>query len=371
MSTQDVVIIGAGAAGLTAALELAGAGLRVAVVERGAAARESSWAGGGIVAPLYPWRYPRAVQALALEGHRLWPQWTARLEAQTGVAIEYTASGMWIGALGDVEPARAWAGEHGLDCRPLDVDAVARETGVHLTGPALAFPDFAQLRTPRLGRALALAAVAAGVELITDRAATAIETVAGRVAGVRLADGTALGAPNVVVAAGAWSAGLLAPLGLDLPVAPVRGQMLLYSGAAGRLAPMVLSEGRYLIPRRDGRVLCGSTMEDVGFEKATTDEAAQSLRAAAVGMAPWLADCPIEAHWAGLRPGSPDGVPFIGAVAEVPGLYLNCGHHRNGIVLAPGSARLLRALLSAGEPEIDPLPYRPVLAGGEVVQSRS
>ena len=147
--------------------------------------------------------------------------------------------------------------------------------------------------------------------------------------------------------------------GLTLPVEPVKGQMLLYRMAPGWLPSIVMARGRYAIPRRDGHILIGSTLEYEGYDKRTTDEALASLRASAQALLPDLAQQSPVAQWAGLRPGSPDGVPYIGPVSSLPGLWLNTGHFRNGLVLAPASCRLLADLLLQRSPEIDPTPYLP------------
>jgi glycine oxidase len=179
------------------------------------------------------------------------------------------------------------------------------------------------------------------------------------VTGVTLADGATLEADAFVVCGGAWSARLLAGAGAGLPVRPVRGQMILYRRPAGELPCIVLAEGRYVIPRRDGHVLCGSTLEEVGFDKTATTEARASLEASAARLWPVLAGQAPVAHWAGLRPGSPDGIPFIGRVPGSDNLWVNAGHHRNGLVLAPASARLLADLVTGRTPSVDPRPYQP------------
>jgi glycine oxidase len=135
--------------------------------------------------------------------------------------------------------------------------------------------------------------------------------------------------------------------------------MILYKCAADFLPSMVLAKGRYAIPRRDGHILVGSTLEHEGFDKTPTDAALESLKASAVELIPALADAEVVGHWAGLRPGSPDGIPFIGPLAGFEGLWLNCGHYRNGLVLAPASCQLLADLLLGREPIIDAQPYNP------------
>ncbi|MNR09214.1 Glycine oxidase [compost metagenome] len=163
----------------------------------------------------------------------------------------------------------------------------------------------------------------------------------------------------MVLTAGAWSGDLLRPLGLELPVEPVKGQMILYKCAEDFLPSMVLAKGRYAIPRRDGHILVGSTLEHAGYDKTPTGEALESLKASAVELLPALADATPVAHWAGLRPGSPEGIPYIGEVPGYAGLWLNCGHYRNGLVLAPASCQLFADLLLGREPIIDPAPYAP------------
>ncbi|MFN3359216.1 MAG: NAD(P)/FAD-dependent oxidoreductase, partial [Pseudomonas sp.] len=180
----------------------------------------------------------------------------------------------------------------------------------------------------------------------------------GNVVGVKTTEGPVLG-DHVVLAAGAWSGELLGSLGLVLPVEPVKGQMILYKCASNFLSSMVLAKGRYAIPRRDGHILIGSTLEHEGFDKTPTASALESLKASAVELIPALADAEVVGHWAGLRPGSPEGIPYIGQVPGYQGLWLNCGHYRNGLVLAPASCQLFADLLLSRAPIIDPVPYAP------------
>jgi glycine oxidase len=169
----------------------------------------------------------------------------------------------------------------------------------------------------------------------------------------------AIAGDQVVLTAGAWSGDLLKSLGLELPVEPVKGQMILYKCAADFLPSMVLAKGRYAIPRRDGHILIGSTLEHEGFDKTPTDTALESLKASAVELIPALADAEVVGHWAGLRPGSPEGIPYIGRVPGFDGLWLNCGHYRNGLVLAPASCQLFADVMLGRAPIIDPAPYAP------------
>ena len=164
-------------------------------------------------------------------------------------------------------------------------------------------------------------------------------------------------ADQVVVCTGAWTARLLDQIGRQPTIEPVRGQMILFLARPGQINQITLYRDRYVIPRRDGRVLIGSTLEHAGFVKATTDEARASLTQSAIELFPLLKGVLIEQHWSGLRPGSPSGVPYIGACPGTAGLYVNAGHYTNGVGAGPASARLVTDLLFGREPIVDPAPY--------------
>jgi len=168
-----------------------------------------------------------------------------------------------------------------------------------------------------------------------------------------------LAAERVVVAAGPWTPRLLAPLGWQLPIRPVKGTMLLLLGSRPLLGQLVMAGSHYLIPRADNRLLVGSTVEDTGYDSRASLGAVRALAQAAVEMVPESANLELESYWAGLRPGSPDGRPFIGPVPGIQGLYVNSGHSRNGVVHAPASAELLSAAITGEEPPLDPAPFAP------------
>ncbi len=358
---QQVVIVGGGVIGLLTAYNLASEGQAVTLLERGGLGQESSWAGGGIVSPLYPWRYSQAVTALAHWSQDFYPQLAQRLFAATGVDPEVHTTGLYWLDLDDEAQALAWAAREG---RPLSkVDVSAAHDAVPVLGggysQAIYMADVANVRNPRLVKSLKAALLALpNVTIYEQCDVTGFVLGDDRVMGVNTATGQVLG-DQVVLAAGAWSGQLLGTLGLALPIEPVKGQMILYKCASDFLSSMVLAKGRYAIPRRDGHILIGSTLEHEGFDKTPTDTALESLKASAVELIPALADAEVVGHWAGLRPGSPEGIPFIGEVPGFKGLWLNCGHYRNGLVLAPASCQLFTDLLLARAPIIDPAPYAP------------
>jgi len=361
----DVLIIGGGLIGMLTARELAAGGARVAVLERGRTGREASWAGGGILSPLYPWRFPDPVTALASWGQPRWRALAEALAEDSGIDPEWTPSGLLILDPEERETALEWAARSGVRLEAVGAGEAARleprlaPAQIDAGRGALWLDAVAQVRNSRLVRALRASLDRRGVEVREQTEVTGLVVRDGRVEGVNTRAGTLAGA-TVLVAGGAWSARLLADIGLGLEVEPVRGQMLLFRAAPGLVRRIVLSRDRYLIPRRDGRVLVGSTLEYVGFDKGTTEDARGDLYKEALRLIPALADCEVEHQWAGLRPGSPTGIPFIGPHPAVRGLFLNTGHFRNGVVLGPASARLAADLCLERAPILDPRPYAPV-----------
>jgi len=242
--------------------------------------------------------------------------------------------------------AIAWAARYGVTLEVLKNQAIVRcepvVTGVY--DDALWMPDVAQIRNPRLLAALRVTLEQLGVVFEEQTEVLGLQQKNGRITAVETSQGVRH-AESVVIASGAWSRHLLDGTHCPVDVEPVRGQMLLYKGAPGVLKTIVMADGHYAIPRRDGHVLVGSTLEYVGFDKSTTDSAADALRQIAERLVPALADVPVVRHWAGLRPGSAEGVPYIGEYPEIGGLFVNTGHFRNGVVLGLASAKLLGDLM--------------------------
>lgn len=356
----DFIVIGGGVIGMMTARELAQSGANVTLVERRQCAQESSWAGGGIVSPLYPWRYTAPVTQLATWSQSSYIHLADELIGETGYDPELRQKGMFMLSVDDEADALAWAAEFHRPLRKVDGDFVYRKEPNLAPGveSAIWMPEVASIRNPRLGRSLRESLVInPRITLVEQAEVTGLLLNGERIEGVKTVGGE-YRAEMTIIAGGAWSGQLLSPLGVELPVEPVHGQMMLYKAEPGLIDRVVLSGGRYLIPRNDGRILVGSTLERIGFEKRTTDEARASLHETALSIMPALKDYPIEHHWSGLRPGSPEGVPYIGAVPGYEGLWVNAGQFRNGLVLAPASTRLLVDLVMERTPIIDPEPYQ-------------
>lgn len=353
------LIVGGGLIGLLTARELRARGFDVTVVERGACGREASWAGGGILSPLHPWRFPDAVTALAAHSQAAWPGLAENLCGRTGIDPEYRPGGMIVIDADDPGEVRAWAERHGVAADPLTHERVmAMLPGLQApAGHPWLLPDVASIRNPRLLRALRALVVGEGVTVRENTPVTRVAAEGGRAVGLDTASGR-IGADAVVICAGAWSGPLLNGLGAEPPgIHPVRGQMLAFAAPKGLLERIVLTDTHYLIPRADGTVLAGSTVEEAGFDATPTDAGRAELLAAATRLLPPLADTPVRAHWAGLRPGSDDGIPTIAPHPVLAGLWVNAGHFRNGIVTAPASAELAGDLVAGRPPGVDPAPY--------------
>lgn len=338
----EYLIVGAGVAGLTTAQRLLLQGAMVTILDSGAVGQESSWAGGGILAPLCPWDYPDEVTRLTGLGAALFPQWAADLHAATAIDPEYAVSGMRVLAPFDLPLARQWCNEHGV--------RLVEDTD------SLLLPEVGQVRNPRLLQALRKHVEMLGGRIVEHCEVQDLSTRAGRVQALATTKGV-FSAERYIVSAGAWSKKLLGPYALKLDIKPMRGQMLLFKFDSPPLQHILLQDGMYLIPRRDGHLLVGSTLEDVGFDKSTTLAARDSLWQRAQLLLPALREMHLKQHWAGLRPASPGNIPTVGRHPALENLYINSGHFRYGVTMAPASAAILMNELNGVEQPFDVSAY--------------
>ncbi|OYY93584.1 MAG: glycine oxidase ThiO [Hydrogenophilales bacterium 28-61-23] len=355
------MIIGAGAVGLASALELARRGARVTVLDRFRAGAESTWAGGGILSPLLPWQYGDEVNTLSEYSRANFADWCARLQAMSGLDAEYRTSGMLVLPPYSEAQAFDWCARHGWRCEKRGQSDFLPTSSMD-GEEALWLPDVAQARNPRLVQVLRAAALAAGIRIVESAEVTGLISAQGRVTGVMSTQGE-FAASGVVVSAGAWTGTVPGLEALAETVFPVRGQMLLFKLQPEALRTIVLQDGRYLIPRIDGHVLVGSTLERVGFEKSTTESVKRDLLAFSASVLPALSELVMVHHWSGLRPGSHDNVPVIARYPGYDNLFINSGHFRYGVTMAPGSALLLADLIEGKSPAISAAPYAQAMTG--------
>ena len=359
MNKFDVIVVGGGLIGMFTARELAQAGSSVSVVERKEAGRESSWAGGGILSPLYPWRYPDPVNALASWSQQNYPQTLESIYKESGIDPQYQKSGLLILDTDERNMAENWARSWQVNLQYVEKNELQQlEPGLSKqANNGLWLADIGQVRNPRLAQSLKKSILNQEVKLFEDSPVEQLLIEKQVIKGVQVPAGE-IRADKVVIAGGAWSREILSETGIVLPVKPIRGQMILFKADPGLVSHIVLSQDHYVIPRQDGRILVGSTLEDVGFEKLTTVQAREELYAEALRLVPELEMYPVEHHWAGLRPASPEGVPYICEHPDISGLFINTGHYRNGVVLGLASARLLADLMLGRAPITSSAPYR-------------
>lgn len=341
----DFLIIGGGVIGLASAQSLLLAGYRVTLIERGSIGQEASWAGGGILSPLRPWDYCEAVTRLAQRGMDMFSDAAAVLRTATGIDSEYQRSGMLLLPPFQKEHAVQWCAQHQFSLQVVNLaDYLPAQRGIKYQDDGLFMPEIAQVRNPRLLHALRTHVEMLGGMIFEHHEVKDFELTGDRVTGIQTAQGS-FGAGAYIVAAGAWSKKLLGMHALNMDIRPIRGQILLFKFDVPPFRQILLRESLYFIPRRDGYLLVGSTLEDVGFDNSTTAKARDDLLQYVYEIFPdWHGRVPVS-HWSGLRPGSPENVPTIGRHPYLSNLYVNSGHYRYGVTMSLASAELLRNVI--------------------------
>lgn len=361
---MKVLVVGGGIIGCATAYELAKAGCAVTLLERSTPGAEASSAAAGVLSPLaYLSHAPSS--RLVLASWRLYPAIARELAVATGVDVELSTRGT-IHPLFTVEEIRdagvlaEWAVRQRLDVDAWDAaDLRTREPALstHVRGAMFVKADH-WINNQRLVVAYAQAAVAAGVSLVSGCAASRVLVEDGRARGV-LADGDRFEGDVIVLAAGAWTGALAASFGGRLPVEPRRGQMVALAHVPPVITHCIHANDVYLVPRPSGELLIGATVERVGFQRAVTAQAVAGLLSAAIDLVPALAGLPITRTWFGFRPWAPDGRPVLGPWPGIDNLWVATAHYREGILLAPITAKLLTEWIVGGAPSIDLDAFRP------------
>ena len=357
--TADVVIVGGGVMGCASALALARDGLRVLVLERGVPGAEASSAAAGILGAQTEAQEPGPFFELAKRSRATYGAWVESLRAATGIDVGYRPSGVLRLVFDDEERKKlanevAWQVSAGLDVEELDATGIGRlEPAVSaMASFGVHFPEDGRVDPPLLLKALHIAAAGAGARFQTGTYVRSIDVVEGSARGVLLEDGTHVASSHVVLAAGSWST-LVEGIPLDpTAVRPARGQIVELETREPALRRVIVGPSCYLVPRDDGRLLVGSTLEFVGYRREVTALAVRNLLTAAIEIAPSLADASLTRTWSNFRPYASRGIPLIGPTS-VKNLVLATGHHRNGILLAPITADIVRSVVLGTQPPVD------------------
>ncbi len=365
---SEVLILGGGVIGLSLAWELAGRGKQVRVVDRGELGSGASWAGAGILPPAPTCDTSEPYEQLQALSYRLHGEWAEQLRRETGIDTGFQRCGGVYLASSPAEAAtlaanRGWWEDHGIQAQPwtaaelVQYEPSLAEFARRNLLAAWFLPQECQLRNPRHLKALVAACRLRKVELIPHCPVERLVIEGGRAIGVHSAEGT-LPARQICVCSGAWARETLESLGYRTGIMPVRGQIVLYD-CQRPLLQHVINEGhRYLVPRQDGRLLAGSVEEEVGYAIETTEAAIAHIRGWAERVVPQLAECRIERRWAGLRPGSYDGFPYMGPAPGIDNLFVAAGHFRSGIYLSCGTAVLVADQMEGRPSSIDLSPFR-------------
>ena len=362
----ETVVIGAGIAGFCVAFALWERGAAVTIVEASRAGSGATGASAGMLVAQYEAGESGAKFRLCVESRKRYPDFAERLQAVSGRSLHVRWDGMLVANLTEEEQEDAaesasWQRELGLEAEILSPTEVERiEPGVSAAVYSyLWLPSEGWLDSQLLGEVMRETCARTDIRLIVGNSVADVLTVAGAAVGVRMIDGRTLTADRVVVAAGASSGGI-GGLPRTLPVRPVRGQILRFAAGATTLRRLLASHaGRYLVPRDDGTVLAGSTMEDVGFDRSITDDAARLIHQSVSQLYPRLTESrPVE-QWAGLRPICVDSLAVLGPDPDVAGLLYATGYGRDGILVSPLAGAVVAELAIEGSSEFDWHPFSP------------
>lgn len=349
---REVVIVGGGIVGLLSAFELTKREIPVIVIDE-SGGRQASWAGGGILSPLYAWRYSDAMNRLTFDAMQ---RYVALFGELVGSSLDWSdlhRGGLWA-HVGSEEFAKMkdWAARWGVSYEVLSGKELLPSFPF---AEGILFPDLGSVRNPRLLKALRNYLVSRGVSFIRDKVVSLIPKQKGVILETR--DRRVVDARSLVISAGVGSNKMLSMLGVSLPMFPVKGEMLLYQLPPGKVPAIMLTESGYLIPRSDGAILVGSTLAQGDASTYPTVSGRYQLEAVAAKLLPELSGLKPLYHWAGVRPGSALDHPYIGPVPGLAGVFVASGHYRNGLVSAPATAEILAQMVCGEKPFTDPSAY--------------
>ncbi|SFL24657.1 glycine oxidase [Paenibacillus sp. 1_12] len=359
--STSAIIIGGGIIGCTIAWELTRSGIQCTLLDKGALNQEASTAAAGMLGAQVETHQPGAFYELCRLSQRLYREWSEEIHQISAISPQYITQGILRAALHaddeqELKSRLPWI----QDAEWLSTsEMLALEAGLsHNILGGLRFAQDHQIHPVQLAKALQAGLRKLGCEIREWTPVFGLIERQGRIEGVRTAEGS-LFADHVIICAGAWGSALTEPLGLELPLFPVKGQCISVRTEAPVLRGTVFTQGCYIVPKLDGSMIIGATQEEAGFNKRCHVNVISDLFARAVKLLPSLDQAELVSTWAGLRPGTRDGLPFMGTSSHAPGLTIAMGHYRNGILLAPATGRLIKQLILGESTEIDLTPFSP------------
>ena len=371
------IVVGGGVIGLSIAFELSSRGQNVVLIEQDKFGRKASWAGAGILMPVNRETAIHPMEHLEAIGHDTHRQWSARLLEQTGIDNGFRkCGGLYIArTLGEAAALTGllleW-GERQIEFEQLDFaefsnrfEHLASSTTNNSAFKAVWVPGESQFTNPRHIEALIAACQRSGVEMIQECGPASVIVAGSKIDSVSVAADQYAG-DNFLFAAGPWTEELVEPLGVPLPMQPVRGQIAMYKvdpsippNSQIANGPIINEGSRYLVPRTDGHIIAGATIEEVGFNSQTTQSEIAGLRNWAESVTPQLNNSTFVKSWAGLRPGTYDGFPYLGRLGQFENAFVATGHFKTGLQLSPATAIVLADLVEGKNPDVDLKPLSP------------
>jgi len=330
---NKIVIIGGGIIGCLSAIKLRESGFSVVIVDKNEIGKESSWAGAGILFPLMPWLYLPEVYNLCLNSSEFYEEFSRKLFRDTGIDPEFTRSGIKLIRPHSQDNIHQWAKTHNYRI----------QNSIFQKSSAILFPSVAQIRPPRLMKAIRMYLSQLGIGVIENTELCAVRAEKKILNEWPTKDGNSIEADYFIVTSGAWASMIQEKY--QNKIYPVRGQMIQYKASSIKMNHILYSDDFYILQRRDGVIIAGSTAEEVGFDEKIEPESIKYLKKKAEQLIPELKNTLVENHWVGFRPGTKENIPIIGKDDKYENIYINSGHFRYGITMAPKSAEIINNLL--------------------------
>ena len=331
--SKKIAIIGGGIIGCLSAIKLRESGFSVVIVDKNEIGKESSWAGAGILFPLMPWLYSPEVYNLCINSSEFYEEFSKKLFRATDIDPEFTRTGMMLISPHSVDKIQQWARKHNYEI----------QNSTFHKSPAILFPSVAQIRPPRAMKAIRLYMSQLGISIIENTELCAIQGNKKILNKWATKNSDPIEADYFIVTSGAWVSMIQADY--KNKIYPVRGQMIQYKASSLKINHILYSDDFYILQRKDGVIIAGSTVEEVGFDEKVTSDSIDYLKKKSEQLLPELKNILVENHWAGFRPGTKENIPIIGKDGKYENVYINSGHFRYGLTMAPKSAEIINSLL--------------------------